>query len=39
MTKSQTKHIRDFTEHYTSNWKECINRQNPHNVNSSCEDA
>jgi len=39
MSKSQIKHITDFTEHYTSNWKEYITRQNPHNVNGSCEDA
>ena len=35
MTKSQIK-ITDFTEHYTSIY---VNRQNPHNVNSSGEDA
>jgi hypothetical protein len=39
MTKSQIKLIRDFMEHYTSNWKEYVNRQNPHNVTSSGEDA
>jgi len=39
MTKSQIKPITDFMKHYTSNWKEYVNRQNPHNVNSSGEDA
>ena len=33
MTKSQIKLITDFMEHYTSNWKEYANRQNPHSVN------
>jgi len=37
MTKSQIKLITDFMEHNTSNRKEYVNRQNPHNVNSSGE--
>jgi len=39
LTKSQIKLITDFMKHYTSNWKQYANRQNPHNVNSSGEDA